>query len=117
MPVPLSSRFPAARRRIVSRAGLVITSQMAPAEPPYWWRLALGDAGEAAGAHVLAHEPAARNPAEDRKWRGLPPQVSDGTTMPVRRDELEFRTEALLDILAPTLCASAPAAGRTSPPA
>lgn len=39
--------------------GVVLTNQAAPAEPPHWWRLALGDAGDAVGAHVLAHEVAA----------------------------------------------------------
>jgi hypothetical protein len=79
--------------------GVVITSQAAPADPPHWWRLAFGDAGDAVGAHVLAHEVAANPATDDRKWRGLPPHVSDGATIPVRRDELEFRLEALLDVL------------------
>lgn len=79
--------------------GVVITSQAAPADPPHWWRLALGDAGEGVGAHVLAHEVAANPATGDKRWHGLPPHVSDGATIPVRRDELEFRLEALLDIL------------------
>ncbi len=79
--------------------GVVITSQAAPADPPHWWRLALGDAGEALGTHVLAHEVAASPATDDKKWQGLPPHVADGATIPVRRDELEFRLEALLDVL------------------
>lgn len=39
----------------------MITSQAAHRDPPHWWRLALQDAGQAAGAHVLAHD-IARDP-------------------------------------------------------
>jgi hypothetical protein len=79
--------------------GIVITSQAAPADLPHWWRLALGDAGDAVGAHVLAHEVAADSMAGEIRWRGLPVNVTDGKTIPVRRDELEFRLETLLDLL------------------
>ena len=48
---------------------------------------------------MLAHEVAASPGSADTGWRGLPPGVSDGATFPVRRDELEFRLETLLDVL------------------
>jgi hypothetical protein len=79
--------------------GVVITSQAAAADPPHWWWLALGDAGDAVGAYVLAQEIAADPMTGGTQWRGLPPKVTDGATIPARRDELEFRLEALLDVL------------------
>ncbi|MCW2929047.1 MAG: hypothetical protein JWM19_9 [Actinomycetia bacterium] len=78
---------------------MVITSQAAPADPPHWWRLAFADAGEGVGAHILAHKVAASSATDDKTWQGLPSRVMDGATIPVRRDELEFRLEALLDVL------------------
>lgn len=68
-------------------------------DKPHWWLLALHDAGEAAGTHVLAHQVAANPVTGDTTWRGLPPVAADGTTVPVRRDEVEVRLLTLLDLL------------------
>jgi hypothetical protein len=81
------------------RGGVVITSQAAISEPPYWWRLALHEAGPAVGAYVLAHEVAASPLTEDKRWYGLPSAVCDGQTIPTRRDEVEIRIVTLLDVL------------------
>jgi len=81
------------------RGGVVITSQAAISEPPYWWRLALHDAGPAVGAYVLAHEVAGNPLTEDKRWYGLPSGVCDGQTIPARRDEVEIRIVTLLDVL------------------
>ncbi|HEX6506207.1 MAG TPA: hypothetical protein VF221_01115 [Chloroflexota bacterium] len=78
---------------------VVITSQAAMAEPPYWWRLAFYDAGQAAGAYLLAQEAAAKTPGADHMWVGLPQIVRDGQTIPARRDEVEIRLLTLLDLL------------------
>jgi hypothetical protein len=78
---------------------VVITNQAAIADPPYWWRLALHDAGEAVGAYVLAHQVAASPLTDDRQWYGLPQIISDGQTIPARRDEVEIRLLTLLDVL------------------
>ena len=66
---------------------------------PHWWLLALRDAGEAVGAHVLAHQVAANPLTGDMQWRGLPPSVADDATIPVRRDEIEIYLLTLLDLL------------------
>jgi hypothetical protein len=66
---------------------------------PHWWRLALHDAGQAVGAHVLAHQVAANPATGDMAWLGLPQSVTDGTTIPVRRDEIEIYLLTLLDLL------------------
>jgi hypothetical protein len=79
--------------------GIVMTSQASAADPPYWWRLALGDTGDAVGAYVLSQEIVADPVTGGTQWRGLPPKVTDGATIPARRDELEFRLETLLDVL------------------
>ncbi len=79
--------------------GVVITNQAANADPPHWWRLALYDAGDAAGAYVLAHQVAANPLTDDKQWYGLPQIISDGQTIPARRDEVEIRLLTLLDIL------------------
>jgi hypothetical protein len=65
-----------------------------------FWHLALGDAGVAAGARCLAYEVAANPVSQDQRWRGLPPKIGDGLTIPTRRDELEYQLEILVDILA-----------------
>jgi hypothetical protein len=42
----------------------------------------------------------AANPvSQDRQWRGLPPNIGDGLTTPIRRDELEYQLEILVDLL------------------
>jgi hypothetical protein len=79
--------------------GIVITNQAAIADLPHWWRLALRDAGAAVGAHVLAHRVVSNPLTDDKQWYGLPEIVSDGQTIPVRRDEIEIRLLTLLDIL------------------
>jgi hypothetical protein len=79
--------------------GVVVTSQASMAELPYWWRLALHDAGQAVGAYVLSHEVAANPVTEDKRWRGLPPGVVEKPTIPARRDEVEIRILTLLDVL------------------
>lgn len=79
--------------------GVVVTSQASVAELPYWWRLALRDAGQSVGAYVLAHEVAANPVTEDKRWRGLPPCVVDDSTIPAQRDEVEIRLLTLLDVL------------------
>jgi hypothetical protein len=79
--------------------GVVITSQAAHRDRPQWWRLALHDAGQAAGAHVLAHD-IARDPLSgDRQWYGLPELAYDPQTIPARRDKVECHLLALLDLL------------------
>jgi hypothetical protein len=78
---------------------VVITNQAAIADPPHWWRLALHDAGEAVGAYVLAHQVAANPLTDDKQWYGLPQIISDGQTIPARRDEVEIRLLTLLDVL------------------
>ena len=78
---------------------VVITNQAAIADPPHWWRLALHDAGEAVGAYVLAHQVAANPLTDDKQWYGLPQIMSDGQTIPARRDEVEIRLLTLLDVL------------------
>jgi hypothetical protein len=79
--------------------GVVITSQAAHRDPPHWWRLALHDAGQAVGAHVLAHE-VARDPlSADRQWYGLPELPYDLQTIPARRDKVETHLLGLLDLL------------------
>lgn len=72
--------------------GVVITAQA-------FWHLALGDAGTAVGARCLAFEVAANPVTQDQRWRGLPPKIGDGLTIPIRRDELEYQLEILVDIL------------------
>jgi hypothetical protein len=72
--------------------GVVITAQA-------FWHLALGDVGAAVGARCLAYEVAANPVSQDRRWRGLPPNVGDGLTIPIRRDELEYQLEILVDVL------------------
>lgn len=79
--------------------GVVIADPAGGRGRPHWWRLALHDAGEAAGAHVLSHQVAANPVTGDMQWRGLPPSVGDGTTIPVRRDEIEIYLLTLLDLL------------------
>ncbi len=79
--------------------GVVVTSQASVAELPYWWRLALHDAGQATGAYFLAHEVAANPVSEDKRWRGLPPGVVEKPTIPAQRDEVEIRLLTLLDVL------------------
>jgi hypothetical protein len=79
--------------------GVVITNQAAIADPPHWWRLALSDAGAAVGAYVLAHQVAANPLTDDKQWYGLPQIVSNGQTIPARRDEVEIRLMTLLDVL------------------
>lgn len=79
--------------------GVVITNQAAIADRPHWWRLALSDAGRAVGAYVLAHRVAANPLTDGTQWYGLPEIVSDGQTIPVRRDEVEIRLLTLVDIL------------------
>jgi hypothetical protein len=81
------------------RGGVVITSQATISEQPYWWRLALHDAGPAVGTYVLAHEVAANPLTEHKRWYGLPSDVCDGQTIPARRDEVEIRIVTLLDVL------------------
>ena len=78
---------------------VMITNQTAIADPPHWWRLALNDAGEAVGAYVLAHQVAASPLTDDKQWYGLPQIMSDGQTIPARRDEVEIRLLTLLDVL------------------
>lgn len=72
--------------------GVAITAQA-------FWHLVLSDAGTAAGARCLAYEVAANPVSQDRRWRGLPPEIGDGLTFPVRRDELEYQLEILVDVL------------------
>jgi len=72
--------------------GVVITAQA-------FWHLALGDIGTAVGARCLAYEVAANPVSQDRRWRGLPPNIGDGLTIPIRRDELEYQLEILVDVL------------------
>jgi hypothetical protein len=91
--------------------GVVVTSQASVAELPYWWRLALHDAGQAIGAYVLAHEVAANPVSEDKRWRGLPPSVVEKPTIPAQRDEVEIRLLTLLDVPRPTPPRLAHAAG------
>jgi len=79
--------------------GVVITSQASVAEMPYWWRLALYDAGQAVGAYVLAHEVAADPLSDGKRWHGLPVAIADERTIPARRDEVEIRLLTLLDVL------------------
>jgi hypothetical protein len=64
-----------------------------------FWHLTLGDAGTAVGARCLAYEVAANPVSQDRQWRGLPPNIGDGLTIPIRRDELEYQLEILVDLL------------------
>lgn len=64
-----------------------------------FWHLILGDTGTAVGARCLAYEVAANPVSQDRRWRGLPPNIGDGLTFPIRRDELEYQLEALVDLL------------------
>jgi len=72
--------------------GVIITAQA-------FWHLALGDAGAAVGARCLAYEVAASPASQDQRWRGLPADIGDGLTFPIRRDELEYQLEMLVDIL------------------
>ena len=72
--------------------GVVITARA-------FWHLALGDVGAAAGARCLAYEVAANPVSQDQRWRGLPPNIGDGLTIPIRRDELEYQLEILVDVL------------------
>ena len=76
-----------------------------------FWHLALRDMGTAVGARCLAYEVAGSPVPQDRKWRGLPPTVGDGLTFPIRRDELEYQLEILVDVLS-THALKAGAGGR-----
>jgi len=71
--------------------GVVITAQA-------FWHLYLADTGAAAGARCLAYEVAVNPVTQDRQWRGLPPDIVDGLTIPVRRDEMEYQLEILVDV-------------------
>lgn len=72
--------------------GVVITAQA-------FWHLVFGDAGMAVGARCLAYEVAASPVSQDRRWRWLPANIGDGLTIPVRRDELEYQLEILVNVL------------------
>lgn len=72
--------------------GVVITAQA-------FWHLAFDDVGTAVGARCLAYEVAANPVSQDRRWRGLPAKIGDGLTIPIRRDELEYQLEILVDVL------------------
>lgn len=86
----------AAHRQI---SGVVITDPGSGRGKPHWSLFSLHDAGEAVGAQVLAHQVAANPLTGDMQWRGLTPDAADGTTIPVRRDEIEIRLLTLLDLL------------------
>jgi hypothetical protein len=77
--------------------GVVITSQAGIAEPAWFWRLALHDDGEAAGAFVVEQDAASGTDAT--RWFGLPRNIIDGQTIVVRRDLIEINLLTLLDAL------------------
>jgi hypothetical protein len=72
--------------------GVVTTAQA-------FWHLVLGDIGTAVGARCLAYEVAASPVSQDQRWRWLPASTGDGLTIPIRRDELEYQLEILVDVL------------------
>jgi hypothetical protein len=72
--------------------GVVITAQA-------FWHLAIADTGAAVGARCLAYEVAASPVSQDRRWRWLPANIGDGLTIPIRRDELEYQLEILVNVL------------------
>jgi hypothetical protein len=79
--------------------GVIVVSRGLRPEPSVWWQLHLYDAGEATGAYVLAHRGLA-HPGHTPPWYGLPNGiVSESEVIPVRRDEVEIRLLALLDML------------------
>ena len=79
--------------------GVVVSDPAGGRGQPHWWLLVLRDAGEAVGAHVLAHQVAANPLTGDLQGRGLPPGLADDATIPVRRDEIEIHLLTLLDLL------------------
>jgi hypothetical protein len=76
----------------------VITNENTVKQPAGWWHLELHDTGEALAAHALA-VPIASVPTGVRGWHGMPADVSEADTVPLRRDLIEIQLFTLLDVL------------------